>query len=152
MLFRSYAFYFLHFLKNILTSLSLSKILNAIKKFELEPILNDERGLFFEVLNKTEITHIIVTTFTKNAVRGNQFRKNMDQYFFLTSGKLQVILVDPVDPDDRHEIEMIQGSMVFIPKGYAFVTKAIEESILLELSPQHFDPDNPDINKFEIKI
>ena len=139
-------------MKNILTSLSLSKILNSIKKFELEPILNDDRGLFFEVLNKTEITHIIVTTFTKNAVRGNQFRKNMDQYFFLTSGKLKVILVDPINPDDRHEIEMIQGSMVFIPKGYAFVTKAIEESILLELSPQHFDPDNPDINKFEIKI
>ena len=57
--------------------------MNSIKKFELEPILNDERGLFFEVLNKTEITHIIVTTFTKNAVRGNQFRKNMDQYFFI---------------------------------------------------------------------
>jgi len=57
-------------------------LLNSIKKFELEPILNDERGLFFEVLNKTEITHIIVTTFTKDAVRGNQFRKNMDQYFF----------------------------------------------------------------------
>ena len=126
--------------------------MNSIKKFELEPILNDERGLFFEVLNKTEITHIIVTTFTKNAVRGNQFRKNMDQYFFLTSGKLKVILVDPINPDDRHDIEMIQGSMVFIPKGYAFVTKAIEESILLELSPQQFDPDNPDINKFEIKI
>ena len=143
---------FLHFLKNFLMSFSLSKIMNSIKKFELKPILNDERGLFFEVLNKTEITHIIVTTFTKNAVRGNQFRKNMDQYFFLTSGKLKVILVDPVNSDDRHEIEMIQGSMVFIPKGYAFVTKAIEESILLELSPQHFDPNNPDINKFEIKI
>lgn len=143
---------FLHFLKNFLMSFSLSKIMNSIKKFELKPILNDERGLFFEVLNKTEITHIIVTTFTKNAVRGNQFRKNMDQYFFLTSGKLKVILVDPVNSDDRHEIQMIQGSMVFIPKGYAFVTKAIEESILLELSPQHFDPNNPDINKFEIKI
>tara|TARA_Y100000588_G_scaffold87478_1_gene93226 strand:+ start:2984 stop:3427 length:444 start_codon:yes stop_codon:yes gene_type:complete len=143
---------FLHFLKNFLMSFSLSKIMNSIKKFELKPILNDQRGLFFEVLNKTEITHIIVTTFTKNAVRGNQFRKNMDQYFFLTSGKLKVILVDPVNSDDRHEIEMIQGSMVFIPKGYAFVTKAIEESILLELSPQHFDPNNPDINKFEIKI
>mgnify|MGYP001414109545 FL=1 len=143
---------FLHFLKNFLMSFSLSKIMNSIKKFELKPILNDQRGLFFEVLNKTEITHIIVTTFTKNAVRGNQFRKSMDQYFFLTSGKLKVILVDPVNSDDRHEIEMIQGSMVFIPKGYAFVTKAIEESILLELSPQHFDPNNPDINKFEIKI
>tara|TARA_B100000686_G_scaffold148723_1_gene156076 strand:+ start:463 stop:906 length:444 start_codon:yes stop_codon:yes gene_type:complete len=143
---------FLHFLKNFLMSFSLSKIMNSIKKFELKPILNDQRGLFFEVLNKTEITHIIVTTFTKNAVRGNQFRKNMDQYFFLTSGKLKVILVDPVNSDDRHEIQMIQGSMVFIPKGYAFVTKAIEESILLELSPQHFDPNNPDINKFEIKI
>ena len=47
---------------------------------------------------------------------------------------------------------MVQGTMVFIPKGYAFVTKAIENSILLELSPQHFDPKNPDIQKYEINI
>ena len=49
-------------------------------------------------------------------------------------------------------MDMIQGTMVFIPKGIAFVTKAIEDSILLELSPDHFDPENPDINKYNIDI
>jgi len=126
--------------------------LASVKKYQLTPILSDERGLFFEVLNKVNITHVIVTTFTKNAVRGNQFRKTMDQYFFLTSGKLKLITKKPDNPDDCNEIEMVQGTMVFIPKGYAFVTKAIENSILLELSPQHFDPENPDIQKYEINI
>ena len=50
---------------------------------QLKPLLEDERGLFFEVLNNITIKHVVVTTFTKNAKRGNQFRKNMDQYFFL---------------------------------------------------------------------
>jgi dTDP-4-dehydrorhamnose 3,5-epimerase-like enzyme len=76
----------------------------------------------------------------------------MDQYFFLTSGKLKLITKKPNDSDDKKEMDMIQGTMVFIPKGIAFVTKAIEDSILLELSPDHFDPENPDINKYNIDI
>ena len=126
--------------------------MSSVKKYQLNPILSDERGLFFEVLNKINISHVIVTTFKKNAIRGNQYRKNMNQYFFLTSGKLKLITKKPDDPDDCNEMEMIQGTMVFIPNGYAFVTKAIEDSILLELSPQHFDPENPDIQKYEINI
>jgi len=126
--------------------------MSSVKKYQLNPILSDERGLFFEVLNKINISHVIVTTFKKNAIRGNQYRENMNQYFFLTSGKLKLITKKPDDSDDKKEIEMIQGTMVFIPKGIAFVTKAIEDSILLELSPEHFDPENPDINKFNIDI
>ena len=126
--------------------------MSSVKKYQLNPILSDERGLFFEVLNKINISHVIVTTFKKNAIRGNQYRKNMDQYFFLTSGKLKLITMKPNDSDDKKEMDMIQGTMVFIPKGIAFVAKAIEDSILLELSPEHFDPKNPDINKFNISI
>ena len=106
--------------------------MSSVKKYQLNPILSDERGLFFEVLNKISISHVIVTTFKKNAVRGNQYRKNMDQYFFLTSGKLKLITKNPNDIDDERQMDMIQGTMVFIPKGIAFVTKAIEDSILLE--------------------
>tara|TARA_B100001750_G_C15283224_1_gene483515 strand:- start:160 stop:540 length:381 start_codon:yes stop_codon:yes gene_type:complete len=124
----------------------------SVKKYQLNPILSDERGLFFEVLNKISISHVIITTFKKNAIRGNQYRENMNQYFFLASGKLKLITKKPDGSDDKKEIEMIQGTMVFIPKGIAFVTKAIENSILLELSPEHFDPENPDINKFNIDI
>ena len=126
--------------------------MSSVKKYQLNPILSDERGLFFEVLNKISISLVIVTTFKKNAVRGNQYRKNMDQYFFLTSGKLKLITKNPNDIDDERQMDMIQGTMVFIPKGIAFVTKAIEDSILLELSPDHFDPENPDINKYNIDI
>ena len=126
--------------------------MSSVKKYQLNPILSDERGLFFEVLNKINISHVIVTTFKKNAIRGNQYRKNMDQYFFLTSGKLKLITKKPNDSDDKKKMDMIQGTMVFIPKGIAFVTKAIEDSILLELSPDHFDPENPDIQKYEINI
>ena len=95
---------------------------------------------------------LLLQRLKKNAIRGNQYRKNMDQYFFLTSGKLKLITKKPNDSDDKKEMDMIQGTMVFIPKGIAFVTKAIEDSILLELSPDHFDPENPDINKYNIDI
>ena len=124
----------------------------SIKKYQLNPILSDERGLFFEVLNNVQIAHVIVTTFKKNAVRGNQYRNKMDQYFFLTSGKLKLITKNPDMSDDKEVTKMTQGTMVFIPKGIAFVAKALEESILLELSPQHFDPENPGVHKFNIEI
>lgn len=116
---------------------------------QLKPLLEDERGLFFEVLNNIEIRHVVVTTFTKNAKRGNQFRKNMDQYFFLASGKVKVI-TKSMETSEQKENNMIQGSMLFIPKGIAFVTIAEEDSILVECSPQEYDPNNPDINRVNI--
>lgn len=116
---------------------------------QLKPLLEDERGLFFEVLNNIEIRHVVVTTFTKNAKRGNQFRKNMDQYFFLASGKVKVI-TKSMETNEQKENNMIQGSMLFIPKGIAFVTIAEEDSILVECSPQEYDPNNPDINRVNI--
>ena len=51
---------------------------------KIDPILKDDRGLFFEVANKLEIRHIVVTTFNKNSIRGNQFRKNMDRELKVT--------------------------------------------------------------------
>ncbi len=116
---------------------------------QLKPLLEDGRGLFFEVLNNVEIRHVVVTTFTKNSKRGNQFRKNMDQYFFLASGKVKVI-TKSMNTQERKENNMIQGSMLFIPRGIAFVTIADEESILVECSPQEYDPNNPDINRVNI--
>ena len=120
-----------------------------VKLIQLDPILDDERGLFFEVLNGISVKHIVVTTFTKGAVRGNQFRKKMDQYFFLTSGKAKVI-TQSLETGERKVTYMKQGSLLFIPKGTAFVTIANEDSILLEYSLQEYDPNNPDINRFKI--
>ena len=117
---------------------------------QIKRLLEDERGLFFEVLNNIEIKHLVVTTFTKNAKRGNQYRKNMDQYFFLASGKVKVI-TKSMDTGERKENDMIQGSLLFIPKGIAFVTIAQEDSILVEYSPQEYDPNNPDINRVKIE-
>ena len=117
---------------------------------QIKPLLEDERGFFFEVLNNIMIKHVVVTTFTKNAKRGNQFRKKMDQYFFLASGKVKVI-TKSLETNERKENNLIQGSMLFIPKGIAFVTIAEEDSILVECSPQEYDPNNPDINRIEVE-
>lgn len=62
------------------------------------------------------------------------------------SGKAKLI-TQSVKTGDRQEIIMTQGTLVYIPRGVAFVTIADEESILLEYSPQHYDPLNPDINR-----
>ena len=73
----------------------------------------------------------------------------MDQYFFLTSGKAKVI-TQSVENGKKQETNLVQGSLLFIPRGIAFVTIAEEDSILLEFSPQEYDPNNPDINRFKI--
>ena len=123
--------------------------MKIVKINQISPILKDERGLFFEVLNNTEIKHVVVTTFTKNAKRGNQFRKNMDQYFFLASGKVKVV-TKLMETNQSKENYMTQGSLLFIPRGLGFVTIAQEDSILVECSPQEYDPKNPDVNRVEI--
>jgi mannose-6-phosphate isomerase-like protein (cupin superfamily) len=73
----------------------------------------------------------------------------MDQYFFLISGKAKLI-TKSLDSSTKNETHLTQGSLAYIPRNTAFVTIAEKESILLEFSPQEFDPSNPDINKFEL--
>ena len=46
-----------------------------MKVEKIEPILKDDRGLFFEVANKLEIKHIVVTTFNKYASKGTGFHR-----------------------------------------------------------------------------
>lgn len=123
--------------------------MSGIKVTKTEPILSDERGHFFEVTNSIIIRHIVITTFTKGAVRGNQFRKNMDQYFFLVSGKAKLV-TKSIKNGECQETQMSQGSFVYIPRNVAFTTIAEEESVLLEFSPQHYDPNNPDINRIQL--
>lgn len=91
---------------------------NMVTK-NIKPILKDERGMFFEVINSINIKHVVVTTFHKGAIRGNQFRKNMDLYFFLTTGKIKLVTQSTVD-HLRKETIMTQGSLAFIPRGIAF--------------------------------
>ena len=123
--------------------------LNIMEAKKIEQILKDESVLFFEVANKLEIRHIVLTTFNENSIRGNQFRKNMDQYFFLISGKAKLV-TKSLNSSIKNETQLTQGSLVYIPRNTAFVTVAEKESVLLEFSPQEFDPNNPDINKFEL--
>lgn len=121
----------------------------SVQVKSIEPILKDDRGSFFEVANDQEIRHIVVTTFTKGAIRGNQFRNNMDQYFFLVSGQVKVI-TKPIDNGSRQVSTLSSGSLIYIPRKTAFVTVADEASVLLEYSPQHYDPKNPDINRMKL--
>jgi len=123
--------------------------MNNLKITKLNPLLKDSRGSFFEVMNNDNINHIVVTTFTKNAVRGNQYRNNMDQYFFLISGKAK-LLTKPIENENIEETLLEPGSLIFIPRKTVFVTIAQEESILLEYSPQAYDPKNPDINRVKL--
>jgi len=123
--------------------------MGKIKIEQISPLLQDERGLFFEVSNNSVIKHIVITTFHKGSIRGNQFRKNMDQFFFLTSGKIKLITQSP-DGKNRNEVILVQGTLVYIPRNTAFVSIAEEDSILLEFSPQEYDPNNPDINRIKI--
>ena len=92
---------------------------------------------------------IVITTFTKGAVRGNQFRTNMDQYFFVVSGQVKVI-TKSIESGIKQVSTLSSGSLIYIPRRTAFATVADETSILLEYSPQHYDPKNPDINRMKL--
>ena len=123
--------------------------MNLIEIKKIEPILEDDRGKFIEICNDLEINHIVITTFSKNAIRGNQYRNNMDQYFYLISGRLKII-TQSIDGKNRTEHILSTSKQIFIPRKTAFVSIAEEDSILLEYSPQSYDPKNPDINRVKI--
>lgn len=80
-----------------------------------------------------------------------QHHKKKDETFYLFSGKLKskfINLEDLSDPKDIPVVIMNPGDVKHVPIGLVHQLFAEEDSLIIEISTQHFDDDTYRISKF----
>ncbi len=79
-----------------------------------------------------------------------QFHRKKTETFFLQSGELLCKFSeqnDFISPEEMKIVKMHSGNIKEIPVGYIHQVLAIEDSIIIEFSTQHFDDDTYRISR-----
>lgn len=73
------------------------------------------------------------------AVRGNHYHKRKEEWIYVISGKLLLIVAD-VTSVMRESFTLLGGDLAFIPTGIAHALHVIQSGQAIEFSPAAFDP------------
>jgi dTDP-4-dehydrorhamnose 3,5-epimerase-like enzyme len=69
------------------------------------------------------------------------FHKQKDETWYLLTGKLLLNWIDTIDAS-QHEDSFDSGQAIHIPPLMPHQLEALEDSVVLEVSTQHFDHDS----------
>ena len=70
------------------------------------------------------------------------YHKVKDETFHVLSGMLELHLFKGGYPEEQSVVVMKQGDTVHIPTGLVHRFRGIEDSMILEISTQHFEEDS----------
>lgn len=107
-----------------------------IIKERVEPAFEDERGKIYDIVDRENIRHIGLITFTKGSVRGGHYHKEAKQITYVVSGRIELMLRDSKDAGQKKEqtIIMEAGDMVTIPPMIIHSLKSIGDATILVLT------------------
>ncbi len=89
----------------------------------------DERGFISDIVENEEINAITLISINKGKVRGNHYHNYTIQYNYVISGKVR--LITRLDNEEKKEIVLHQGDVVYTELQEEHALYAIEDSKLL---------------------
>ena len=107
---------------------------------------DEERGEFVQVAYGEEIRHLAVFEIRKGYSRGSHYHEKKEEIFYIFTGRVRVVLMD-MDTLQKGEAVLEKGDRMKIKPRCGHTFLALEDTIVVEYSPQIFDPaDNYRIN------
>ena len=100
-----------------------------MKKINVKPAVQDERGRIVDLLEKENINAVTLVSFRKGAVRGNHFHKKTHQWNYLLSGRIRMRAQDP--PKQAVSVLMKPGDFVLTGPGERHALLALKDSELM---------------------
>lgn len=100
---------------------------------KIKPEHEDDRGAISDILKEGPIHHVSLITFNKGAIRANHFHKKSNQYNYLLSGKIELLIRVDLDGQVYRSI-LTPGDLALIPPRVPHALVAIEDSELITLT------------------
>ena len=98
----------------------------------------EERGEFAQISYKENIGHLAFFELKKGFSRGNHYHKKKEEVFYVIDGKIRAVFVD-TDSGELQEHILTKGYKISVKTGCGHVFYGLEDSSVIEYSPQYYD-------------
>jgi quercetin dioxygenase-like cupin family protein len=110
----------------------------------------DARGYIRDIIVAKEVDSVSLITCAPGAARGNHFHKQTIQYTYVLSGRLTYATQKPGQPVEIKEV--VEGDLTANPPLESHAFKAIEQSVILQLSKGPRQGDNYENDTFRLEV
>ncbi len=108
------------------------KDLDGVKRWE------EEKGEFVQIAYAEEMRHLAWFTIRKGFWRGMHYHEKKEEIFYVVSGRIRARFVDlSTKEDEEHILE--KGDKIRLQPGLWHIFHALEDSSVVEYSPQFYD-------------
>jgi dTDP-4-dehydrorhamnose 3,5-epimerase-like enzyme len=104
---------------------------------------NDDRGVLHELLNAGEWRSVIYGQMAAGSRMGNHYHKETLVFFFLITGRADVILED-IASGERSTLELVALEGIIFQTDESHVLTFTEHTDYVMLKSLPYDPDHPD--------
>lgn len=98
----------------------------------------DDKGEFIQVSYREDIGHVAFFELRKGARRGNHRHREKDEVFYIVRGTIEALFISG-PPDRKRRMTLEKGMKIRVPAGIAHSFLGIEDSLVVEYSPQYYD-------------
>ena len=98
----------------------------------------DEKGEFVQISYREDIGHLAFFELRKGQMRGNHYHRKKHEVFYIISGTIEAAFAS-VPPDRKKKLVLEKGMKIHVPAGIAHSFYGIEDSLVVEYSPQYYD-------------
>ncbi|MFH0959096.1 MAG: cupin domain-containing protein [Pseudomonadota bacterium] len=109
----------------------------------------DERGLFREIINHGEWKAVNWAKMNPGSTLGDHYHVKTIMFFYVINGSANVRIVN-VNTGSRDEFQLKPGQGVFFHPMESHIISFAEESEVLMLKSEPFDPAAPDIVHYPV--
>ena len=102
---------------------------------------NEERGEFVQIAYQEEMRHLAVFEIKKGFSRGNHYHEKKEEIFYIFDGRIRAIFMD-MDTREKEEKILEKGDRLRIKPGCGHIFFALEDTLVVEYSPQVFDAED----------
>jgi dTDP-4-dehydrorhamnose 3,5-epimerase-like enzyme len=101
----------------------------------------EERGEFVQISYHEEIRHLALFEIKRGFSRGGHYHERKEEIFYVASGKIEARFLD-LDTHEKAELVFAKGDRLRIRPRCAHLFTGIEDTLIVEYSPQFFEPED----------
>ncbi|HXX35691.1 MAG TPA: cupin domain-containing protein [Thermodesulfobacteriota bacterium] len=100
---------------------------------------DEEKGEFVQVAYQEEMRHLAIFQIRKGFSRGDHYHEKKEEIFYLFEGKIKALFMD-MDTLQKEETVLEKGDRLRLKPRCGHIFIALEDTLIVEYSPQVFDP------------